>query len=279
MIQKIPIDGGFTCPNRDGYVTKGGCSFCDNRTFSPAYCRESGSITDQIEAGKRFFARKGTVDGYVAYFQAYSGTYAPVEVLRARYDEALSVEGVVGIVIGTRPDCLGEDVLDLLSELNERTSLVVEVGVESCYDRTLKEVNRGHDFECTKHAIRALSERGIKVGAHIIVGLPGESRGDILMEAVMLSELPINSLKIHQLQIVKNTPMEREWLAHPERFLSFTAEEYADFVADFVERLRDGINVDRYVSESPRGMVVFPCWGLKPLQVERMILDRLNRYW
>lgn len=274
-LQRIPIDGGFTCPNRDGTKGIGGCTFCNSEAFAPSYCRTHQSIEEQIEAGKRFFAEKyrGEVK-YLAYFQSFSGTYAPVETLRQRYEEALSAEDVVGLVIATRPDCINEEVLELLSEINQHHNVTVEYGVESCYDKTLLHVNRGHDFACAEQAIRLTAARGIAVGVHLIIGLPGETEDEILQEADILSALPITSLKLHQLQIMRGTPMATEWQQHPERFLSLTAETYAQLIARFVKRLRPDIHLERFAASAPSHMVLAPRWGLKPQRVQEMI-DKL----
>ena len=275
-LQRIPIDGGFTCPNRDGTKGIGGCTFCNSEAFAPSYCRTHASITKQIEAGKRFFAEKYRDEvKYLAYFQSFSGTYAPVETLRQRYEEALSAEDVVGLVIATRPDCINEEVLVLLSEINQHPPVVtVEYGVESCYNKTLQHVNRGHDFACAEQAIRMTAERGIAVGVHLIIGLPGETEDEILQEADILSALPVTSLKLHQLQIMQGTPMATEWQQHPERFLSLTAEAYAQLIARFVQRLRPDIHLERFAASAPSHMVLAPRWGLKPQRVQEMI-DRL----
>lgn len=277
-LQKIPIDGGFSCPNRDGTCGHGGCSFCRNEAFAPSYCREAGSIAAQLEVGKRFFGRKhrGEV-GYVAYFQSYTGTHASIGQLRSRYDEALSVEGIVGLAIGTRPDCLSDEVLDLLSDLQKRTDIQLEVGVESCYDATLLRVGRGHDFACTVDALRRASARGFRVGIHLIIGLPGESSQMILREADILSELPIASLKLHQLQIVEGTRMAEEWRQRPEAFMALTLDEYVALVADFVARLRKDITVERFAAQGPRDMVLWPKWGVKPALVEERIQEELRK--
>ncbi len=271
-LQRIPIDGGFTCPNRDGTKGIGGCTFCNSEAFAPSYCRTHQSITAQIEAGKRFFAEKyrGEVK-YLAYFQSFSGTYAPVETLRQRYSEALSADDVVGLVIATRPDCINEEILDLLNEINRSHSVMVEYGIESCYDRTLQHVNRGHDFACAEQAIRQTAARGIAVGVHLIIGLPGETQDDILREADILSALPITSLKLHQLQIMQGTPMVEEWQQHPDRFLSLTAEAYAELITRFVKRLRPDIHLERFAASAPSHMVLAPRWGLKPQRVQEMI--------
>lgn len=267
--QKISVDAGFTCPNRDGKCGAGGCSFCANEAFTPRYLRDVSDIREQIEAGKRFYAGKYPQMRYVAYFQAYSNTYAPVNVLRQRYMEALGVDGVDSLIIGTRPDCLEPDVLDLLEEF--KGSISVELGVESFYDKTLLRVNRGHDAACSCRAIESLAARGIPVGVHLIFGLPGESGEEILAEADLLSSLPVNSLKIHQLQIIKGTAMAAEYEAHPENFNMLSADEYARLVAEFAMRMRSDIKLERFAAQAPPGLVLAPSWGLKPADVQKLV--------
>ena len=277
-IQKITIDGGFTCPNRDGSKGHGGCSFCNPQAFAPAYCREHSGIAAQIEAGKAFFAGKcrgGGAVGYLVYLQSFTSTYAPVSQLRRIYQEALSAEGVVGLVIGTRPDCISSEVLDLLVELRHTYFIMVELGIESCHDKTLLRVGRGHDYACAERAARLLAGRGIPVGAHIILGLPGETLDEMLQMADLLSALPLDVLKLHQLQIMQHTRMGQEWQQHPEAFRLFSAPEYADLAAAFVRRCRPDIAFDRFVSESPSRLLLAPRWGLKPQQVQQMIEQRL----
>ena len=265
------IDGSFTCPTRDGRVGEGGCTFCRNDSFAPAYCRQYPSITQQIEAGKAFFAGRYPQMEYVAYFQSYSSTYAPVEVLRSRYDEALSVPGIVGLILATRPDCLGDEVLSLLSELHSRTSLKIEIGVESCQDHVLRRIHRGHDFACAVSAIRRVAALGIPVGVHLILGLPGETEDQMLAGADTLSALPISSVKLHQLQIFSDTPMAEEYRQHPEEFHLFSsADDYALLAARFAHRLAPGIEVERIVSEAPPHMLIAPRWGLKPQEVQKL---------
>lgn len=270
-VQRIMIDAGFTCPNRDGRVGTGGCTFCRNDSFSPRYCDRTRSITEQIADGKKFFKGKYPDMKYVAYFQSYTNTYGDNALLKHRYEEALAVEDVVGLVIGTRPDCVSSDILDYLEELNNRTSLMIEYGVESCYDRTLKRINRGHDFASAVKAITETARRGIKVGVHLIFGLPGETRDDILEEAKILNELPINVLKIHQLQILKDTKIAEEWVRDPGTFLDFSADDYARLVAEFIKCLKPEIELERFASSAPQDIVIHPKWGLKPQEVERKI--------
>ena len=258
-LQKIMLDGGFTCPNRDGRVGQGGCSFCLCESFNPEYCRKHATITGQLEAGKKFFEGKYPQMKYLAYFQAYSSTYAPLEVLRLRYDEALAVEDVVGLVVATRPDCIDDDVLALLASIRERGySVAIELGCESFHDRTLARVNRGHTSRQSVDAIHLCYKYGLPVTVHLMFGLPGEDRDDILAEADILNALPVASLKIHQLQILRGTRMAREWEERKEDFLSFTLDTYAQLVADFVQRLRSDIHIERFVSSAPKDMLISP---------------------
>lgn len=266
------IDGGFTCPNRDGSVGTSGCTYCRNDAFAPAYCRRSQGITEQIEAGKRFFAGRYSQMQYLAYFQSYSGTYATVEELRRRYDEALSVADVTGLVIATRPDCLSDEVLSLLQEYAQRVSLKVEVGVESFQDSVLQRIHRGHDSQCAQQAILRLAERNIPVGVHIILGLPGESCEQMLDGARRLSSLPVQSLKLHQLQILEGTLMAEDFRLHPDDFVTFPiAGDYVALVRDFLTLLRPDIEVERIVAECPPQLLIAPRWGLKPAAVEQML--------
>lgn len=253
-VQKLSVDGGFSCPNRDGRCGTGGCTFCTNEAFNPSYCRRVATITEQLDEGIAFHRhRYRSAPVYLAYFQAYSNTYAPLDVLRERYDEALRHEGVVGLVIGTRPDCVDEQVLDLLEEYAKRCYVAVEYGIESCYDRTLKAINRCHDFACTEHAIHATAERGLPVGGHLILGLPGERRDDLLTEADIINSLPLTTVKFHQLQILRGTEMERQYQdeAFRKTLLQFSLDEYISLVCDLLERLRPDLVVERLAGEVP----------------------------
>lgn len=270
--QRIMIDGGFTCPNRDGSRGRGGCTYCRNDSFAPDYCRRVQGIASQVEAGKEFFRGRYPQMRYLAYFQSYSGTYAPVSVLRQRYEEALSAEGVVGLVIATRPDCLQDDVLDLLEELAGRVPVTVEIGVESCHDHVLRRINRGHTFREAEDAIRRTKARGLTIGVHIILGLPEETDEEMLRGAELLSDLPIDYLKLHQLQILRDTPMAEDFRQHPEDFRLFpTAEDYVAFVRQYRRHLRADIAIERYVSFASPSLVICPRWGLKPVEIEKMI--------
>ena len=271
-VQKISLNAGFTCPNRDGRVGTGGCTYCNNQTFNPDYCVTPKSITRQLEEGKHFFSRKYPDMKYLAYFQAYTNTYDSLQNLKAKYEEALSVPDVIGLVIGTRPDCMPNDLLDYLSDLNHRTFLLVEYGIESIYDATLSRINRGHTHVQTVDAVTRTASCGIRTGAHLILGLPGESREAILAEAGILSALPLTTLKLHQLQLIKGTRMAEEYEEKPSDFHLFTPEEYIDLVIDFIERLRPDLILERFVSQSPSSLLALPGWGLK----NHEFVDRLR---
>ena len=275
-VQKISIDAGFTCPNRDGSKGRGGCTYCNNRTFNPDYCADSKSITEQLRKGIRFFSRKYPEMKYIAYFQAYTNTYDKIESLAAKYEEALENKDVAGIIIGTRPDCVSNELLDYLEELSKRTFVMVEYGIESTSNETLKRINRGHTYEEAEEAIRLTAERGIPTGAHIILGLPGETHEQILRHADIISELPLTSVKLHQLQIIRGTAMGSEYEAFPERFRLYTANEYIDLVIEFIGRLRKDIHIDRFVSQSPKDLLIAPDWGLKNHEFRAKLEKRLT---
>jgi len=250
-LQKLSIDAGFSCPNRDGKISFGGCSFCDNNAFNPSYCPNK-TIYQQIEEGISFHSwRYKNVKNYLAYFQAYSNTYAPLEVLKQRYEEALSHPNIIGLVIGTRPDCVDNQVLDYLQELSEKHIIILEFGIESCYNQTLKRINRGHSFEKSVWAIEESAKRGITTGGHLIFGLPGESIEMMLDEAKILSELPLHSIKFHQLILVKNTPIIKDWKENPEDFVFMKFEQYKEFMIDFLEKLSPHIVIERFAGEVP----------------------------
>ena len=273
-VQKISVNAGFSCPNRDGMIGVGGCIYCDNRTFNPSYCAHHDSITEQLEEGKRFFARKYPEMKYLAYFQAYTNTYAPIEQLRALYEEALQVEDVVGLVIATRPDCMSDELLDYLEELNRRTFLIVEYGIESANDETLLRINRGHTFECSRQAVIKTHERGIMVGGHVILGLPGEDSQECLRQAPIISSLPLDILKIHQMQIIKDTPLAKEYAREP--FHVFSVEEYVDLVVRYISLLRKDLVLERFVSQSPADLLIAPKWGLKNHEFTALVRKRLK---
>ncbi|MDR3245779.1 MAG: TIGR01212 family radical SAM protein [Prevotellaceae bacterium] len=260
-VQKVSIDAGFTCPNRDGSLSKSGCTYCDNNSFNPSYCAPYKSVTEQIDEGILFHARRyRRADKFLAYFQAYSNTYAPLNQLKKLYSEALEHPGVIGLVIGTRPDCIDSHKLDYLAELSEKYHIVVEYGVESCYDRTLQRINRKHDFECSRKAIEETAARGIRTGAHLIFGLPGETTLEMLDEIDIISSLPISSIKFHQLQLLKNTKIMEEYTHDARSFHIFTVPEYIDLITSVIERLRPDIVVERIAGEVPPEFLAVPAW-------------------
>lgn len=281
--QKLSVDAGFSCPNRDGSRGVGGCTFCDNSAFNPSYCQAEKSIPQQLLEGKLFHQRryKRSVT-YLAYFQAYSNTYAPLDVLRHRYEEALSLEGIKGLVIGTRPDCVDDEVLDYLKSLSLKHYVSLELGLESCFNSTLKRINRGHSMEESLSAIERAADAGLRPAVHLMLGLPGESEEAMLSEAGILSALPIKALKIHQLQIMKDTVMEKEYLQHPDEFRIFSLEEYIHFVIRFLELLNPSIAIDRLAAEAPPRFLHEVKWGkLRYDQVLQRIeneMERLNTW-
>ncbi len=273
-VQKVSIDAGFSCPNRDGKISTGGCTYCDNRTFNPSYCDRRKSVTEQLEEGKAFFMRKYPDMKYLAYFQAYTNTYADVDQLRRMYEEALAVSDVVGIVIGTRPDCVSDELLDYLEQLNRRTFLLVEYGIESANDETLRRINRGHDFACSRSAVERTHARGILTGGHIIIGLPGEDAEESIRQAPVISSLPLDILKIHQMQVIKGTRLAREYEEHP--FHVYTVEEYIDVIVRYIRGLRKDLVLERFVSQSPKELLVAPRWGLKNYEFTNLLNNKLK---
>ena len=262
-LQKIVLDAGFTCPNRDGSVGRGGCTYCDNAAFHPSYSTPGKSLHRQLDEGIEFHkVRYRTTEHYLAYFQSFSNTYAPLERLRELYEDALSHPDVVGIVVGTRPDCVDEAKLDYLAELSRKHVVILELGIESCYDTTLQRINRGHDFQTACKAVRMAADRGLDVGVHFILGLPGETRQMMLDSCALINDLPVRSVKFHQLQIVKGTRMETEYAESPQDFERFTLDEYLDFFADMLERLRPDLYIERFVGEVPPRFVNETPWGL-----------------
>jgi radical SAM protein (TIGR01212 family) len=262
-VQKISINAGFTCPNRDGSRGTGGCSYCNNLTFSPAYCNLEKSVTTQLKEGIDFFARKYNSMKYLAYFQAYSNTYAPLDNLKSLYQEALEHEDVIGLVIATRPDCLTTEILDYLQELAQHYYIMVEFGIESHLYSSLVRMNRGHSFEESVWALEETARRNIHNCAHLILGLPGETDADWLEQSRVISQLPVENLKLHQLQIHKGTRMHQDFKLNPDAFELFTIDGYLDLVVKYLELLNPKIVVERFVSEAPDDLLVAPRWGLK----------------
>ncbi|MBO5418813.1 MAG: TIGR01212 family radical SAM protein [Bacteroidales bacterium] len=294
-LQKIVLDAGFTCPNRDGKVGRGGCTYCDNAAFHPSYSTSGKSLHQQLDEGIEFHkVRYRTTEHYLAYFQSFSNTYAPLDRLKALYEEALGHPQVVGIVIGTRPDCVDEQKLDYLADLasgkvldgwtrslsgepdRKAPVVIVEYGIESCYDVTLARINRGHDFETARRAVQMTAERGLDVGVHFILGLPGETRQMMLDSCSIINDLPVRSVKFHQLQIVKGTRMEKEYADCPADFVRFTLDEYLDFFVEMLERLRPDLFIERFVGEVPPRFVNDTPWGLiRNVELLRLLEQRL----
>jgi radical SAM protein (TIGR01212 family) len=295
-LQKIVLDAGFTCPNRDGKAGRGGCTYCDNAAFHPSYSTAGKSLQQQLDEGIEFHkVRYRTTEHYLAYFQSFSNTYAPLERLKSLYEEALQHPDVVGIVIGTRPDCVDEQKLDYLAELSrgnvlkdwrrslsdgqERTApiIIVEYGIESCYDQTLERINRGHDFGTARLAVQMTADRGLDVGVHFILGLPGETRQMMLDSCALINALPIRSVKFHQLQIVKGTRMEAEYAERPQDFERFSLDEYLDFFVDMLERLRPDLFIERFVGEVPPRFLNETPWGfIRNVELLRLLEKRLQ---
>ena len=275
-VQKISINAGFTCPNRDGSKGTGGCTYCNNQTFSPEYCQSAKTVSQQVEKGIAFFNHKYKAQLYLAYFQSYTNTYDSLDNLIALYEEALSYPNVAGIVVGTRPDCVSDELMDYFAELSTNKYVMIEYGVESTRDETLLFINRGHTYAVAEQAIIKTAALGIRTGAHIILGLPNESRETILSHASTLSALPLDMLKIHQLQLVRGTIMAKQFTTNPEWFRLYSAEEYIELAIDFLELLSPDIAVERFVSQSPKELLIAPTWGLKNFEFTAKIEKRLK---
>lgn len=268
-VQRLPIDAGFTCPHRTGRATNNGCIYCNNKAFSPRYSNPDISISQQITQGKKFFEHKRQNCKYLAYFQSYTSTYAPNYKLMQMYEEVLTDKDIVGLVIATRPDCINEKLLDYWQELKERTFLIIEYGIESTNDKTLKTINRGHDFECTKKALEETSSRGILTGGHVILGLPGEDEAEVLNQASIISSLPLQVLKIHHLQVIKDTKIEEMY--NRGEITTFDMESYVRLLSSYLQRIRKDIAIDRLVSQSPKGMLISPNWHVKPFEFNQIL--------
>ena len=277
-VQKVSINAGFTCPNRDGTLGLGGCTYCNNEAFIPGYCTPDISVTEQIQRGIAFHQRRyRRAESYLAYFQAYTNTYSDIGRLKALYDEALSYPGVLGLVIGTRPDCIDNDLLDYLAEVSRDYFVMVEYGLESTDDKVLKHINRGHDFASGVRAVTETAEKGIYTSAHLIFGLPGESREHIIDSSAVISALPLSSLKIRQLQLVKGTLMAEEYKDNPAIFDLYTLEEYLDIIVAFCERISPSLMIERISGEAPPGMLDDPRdWHMRSNEIFRLFEERLE---
>ena len=273
-VYRVALNGGMSCPNRDGKLGTRGCIFCSQGGSGDFAASAALSVTEQIDIQIRSLSRKRPIHKYIAYFQAYTNTYAKVELLRQMYEEALLVEDVVGIVIGTRPDCMSDELLDYLEELNRCTFVLVEYGIESANDETLKRINRGHDFACCRDAVERTHARGILTGAHIIIGLPGEDAEESLRQAPIISSLPIDILKIHQMQIIKGTRLAQEYAEHP--FHVYSVDEYIDVIVKYIRLLRKDLVLERFVSQSPKDLLIAPKWGLKNYEFTNLLNNKLK---
>jgi len=277
-VQKLSIDAGFTCPNRDGTSGLGGCTYCNNDAFNPAYCQPQKPVMQQIAEGIAFHkVRYRRAMKYLAYFQAYSNTYAPLHHLKSLYNEALSHPDIIGLVIGTRPDCIDKEKLDYFAQLAEKYYVIIEYGIESTNEETLVRINRGHTFSQSVSAINATTAAGIKTGAHFIFGLPGESRDEMLNQVTEINKLPLTTIKFHQLQIVKNTVMAQEFKLKPLSFNLFSLNDYINFVADFTERLNPNFVIERFSGEVPPRYLINEPWSkLRADEVTRLIINTLE---
>jgi radical SAM protein (TIGR01212 family) len=275
-VQKISINAGFTCPNRDGSKGKGGCTYCNNQTFNPDYCRPVMSVSEQLEQGKQFFARKYPQMKYLAYFQAYTNTYGELQKLKALYEEALAVDDVVGLVIGTRPDCMPDELLEYLEELSKKVFVLVEYGVETSKNATLEIINRGHTWEDAVDAVNRTKAHNILCGIHLIIGLPGETIDDILATADAVSTLPLDTVKLHQLQLIRGTRMAQQVEVGELAIMQWSAEEYIDVCLAFLRRLSPEIAVERFVSQSPAELLISPKWGLKNYEFTNLLMNRIR---
>lgn len=275
-VQKISVNAGFTCPNRDGVKGVGGCTYCNNQTFNPDYCKPVLTVAEQLEQGKHFFARKYPQMKYLAYFQAYTNTYGELQYLKSLYEEALSVDDVVGLVIGTRPDCMPDELLEYLAELSRKAFVLVEYGVETSHNKTLQLINRGHTWEDAVDAVNRTKCHGLLCGIHLIMGLPGENVNDMLITADAISQLPIDTVKLHQLQLIRGTQLAKQVEAGEVQVLKWSAEEYINLCLAFLRRLSSEIAVERFVSQSPEELLISPRWGLKNYEFTNLLQNRIR---
>ena len=276
-VQKISIDAGFTCPNRDGTKGRGGCTFCDNKTFNPDYCQPVMSITGQLNQGIAFFKNRYPGQKYLAYFQAYSNTYEDLNRLKAKYEEALNHPEVIGLVIGTRPDCISDELFRYLDELTDRFHITLEFGVESTNDETLRRINRGHDFQTAMEAFHLAAEYRFFTGMHLILGLPGETEESMLDHLERINRMPFHFLKLHQMQIIRGTRLAQEFNRNASDFVEFTSGQYIDFLIRFIEELNPAIIIERFISESPKEKLISPRWGLKNYEFVAQLEAEMNR--
>ena len=274
-VQKISVDAGFTCPNRDGRLGTGGCIYCNNDSFNPSYCQREKSVKQQLVEGKEFFRRKYPEMRYMAYFQAFTNTYSTLDHLKSLYEEALDVEDVVGLVIGTRPDCIDDTLLDYLTQLARQTMVTLEYGIETANDDTLRLIRRGHDFQCVRDAVERTKGRGIVIGGHVILGLPGEDAKESVRQATIMSQLGLDVLKIHQMQIIRGTRLAQMYAENP--FHLYSPEEYSELIVRYLEHLSEDMVVERFASQSPKEMLIAPKWGLKNYELTNLIVNKMKR--
>lgn len=276
-VQKISVNAGFSCPNRDGTIGRGGCIYCDNSSFTPGYCFSNESISSQLNAGKAFFARKYPKMKYLAYFQSFSNTFGrPVEELEQMYREAMNVEDVVGVIIGTRPDTLPQETVGMLGRLNKEMPVIVEIGAETCHDATLELINRGHSWRDVEDAVKRLHEAGLSTGLHLIAGLPGETP-EMMLETVRKGvALPIDSIKLHHLQILKNTRLAQLWESGKLSVEQFTVEKYIDLCIKIINLVPRKIAIERFLASSPPDKVLSPHWGLKNYEFTNLLKNKLK---
>lgn len=276
-IQKVAIDAGFTCPNRDGSISTGGCAYCSNDAFNPSYCKPEKSVQQQILEGIEFHEKRyRSASKYLAYFQAYSNTYASVEKLRTLYEEALQHPQMAGLIIGTRPDCVDDEILGYISELAQKYYIVIEYGIESVYNKTLERINRGHSFEDAVKALQLTQKYGINSGAHFIFGLPGETMEEMIDSSRIISGLPLHSIKFHQLQIIKNTTFEAEYYKDKNQFKLFSLEEYVDFMANYLPLINPDFIIERLANETQPWFNVEETWKLRYDRVLQLIEKRMD---
>lgn len=276
-VQKISVNAGLGCPNRDGTIGTGGCIYCDNRSFTPGYCMNGDTVSDQLRKGKEFFSRKYPRMKYLAYFQSFTGTYTRgVGILKSLYDQALSEPDIVGLVIGTRPDTLPEDVIDLLDEINSHVPVFIEIGVETSSDDTLRLINRNHTWEDVVSSVERLTRRGIETGVHLIAGLPGEDKERILTSVRDVCSLPIHSIKLHQMQVIRDTTLHQRILSGELSVPSFTLDGYLDLCVEIVRGVPRHIAIERFLASAPPDMVISPKWGLKNHEFTDMLHKRLD---
>ena len=275
-VQKIAIDAGFACPNRDGTKGVGGCIYCNNQSFNPAYCQTKISVAEQIARGKEFFARKYPEMKYLAYFQAYTNTYAQLSTLKDLYEEALRQSDVLGIIIATRPDCMPDELLAYLSELSKTHFVMVEYGVETSHDATLKLINRGHTWADVEDAVTRTAEAGVLCGAHLILGLPGEDMEHFIATAKRISALPLHTVKMHQLQVIRGTRLAKMWADGEVVLKDWSADEYIDVCIEVLKHLRSDLAVERFVSQSPADLLICPRWGLKNYEFTNRLNNKIK---